>query len=221
VLSPNAPTLTAPGGGFTGWGNPNSQAYVFGAGSLWDDPLNSFITVPIDINPAAMPQVTFGAWVKSDVTDAVIRGIISHDDGGFDRTLDIDTRGGGVRWCMFTGAGGACDGAVTTDWTFLVARYDATAGLGQFTVDGAHLGTFAVSNGAGLTNTTIGRNPRFDFPFVGLIDSAFFFDEYLTDAQVDAIRTTGIQAVPEPSTAVLVIFGAFGLGARRLRRIRS
>ena len=71
-----APTLTA--SGFQG------SAYQFGSGGS-----NTFVRIPLDINPLPLPQVTFGAWVNADVADAVIRGIISHDTGDFDRTLDV------------------------------------------------------------------------------------------------------------------------------------
>jgi hypothetical protein len=220
TLSANAPILTAAGGGFTGWGNASSQAYTFGAGSVYTDPNNSFITVPIDINPTVMPQVTFGAWVKTSNLDNVIRGIISHDDGGFDRTIDMDTRGGSpnVEFCAFTGVGGHCAADATTNWTFLVARYDAGTSTAQFTVNGTHSGVFTSTNGSGLTNTTIGRNPRFDLPFIGQIDNVFFYDEYLTDSQVNDIYRNGINPVPEPSTFALLAGGIALVAAGRRRR---
>jgi hypothetical protein len=213
ILSATAPTLTAAGGGYTGWDGAASQAYAFGGG-------NTFITVPIDINPAALPQVTFGAWVKAENLDNVIRGIISHDNGNFDRTLDMDTRGqsANVEWCLFVGpaSGGVyCAEDATSDWTFLVARYDALTNVAQLTVNGMHSSLLATSNGGGLTTTTIGRNPNFDFPFIGLIDNAFFFNSYLTDAQLDEIRRNGITVVPEPSALLMLSAGAIALLRRR------
>jgi hypothetical protein len=220
TLSANAPVLTASGGGFTGWGDPNSRAYTFGAGSFPGDPLNSFITVPININPTALPQVTFGAWVKASDLSVVRRGIISHDNVNFDRTIDLDERGpsANVQFCMFRGASGNgvyCGDDATTGWTFLVARYDAATSTAQFTVNGVHSAVFAATNGPGLNNTTIGRNPNFDLPFVGQIDNVFFYDQYLSDAQVSNIYLNGI---PEPSTFFLMAGGFALLAAGRLRR---
>jgi hypothetical protein len=226
TLSANAPTLTAPGGGYTGWNNPNSQAYQFGAGSSNPaDPLNAFITVPININPTALPQLTFGAWIKSDDVSAVTRGIISQDNGGFDRTLDSDIRLDGIaRFCAFTGSAagnGICGGPVTTDWTFVALRFDAAAGLGQMTIDGGSSAPYAVANGSGTTTTAIGRNPNFDQPFSGLIDNVFFFDTYISDAQMADLYRNGYQSgpapVPEPSTLGLVAGGVALLFFRRRR----
>lgn len=209
TLSATAPTLTA--AGYQG------SAYQFGSGGA-----NTFVTLPIDINPGALPQVTFGAWVNADVADAVIRGIISHDNGDFDRTIDVDTRAGTpVKWCFFTGVGGGgiCDGEVVVDdWVFLAVAYDATAGIGRFAVNGAHSANFTVTNGAGETQTTVGRNPNFDSPFVGRIDNVFFYDKFLSIQQLDDIRINGI-SLPEPATLALMGLGLAGIGYRRRRSV--
>ena len=47
------------------------------------------ITLPINIDTAAMPQFTIGAWVNVDVITG-LRRILSHDNGEFDRTLNLD-----------------------------------------------------------------------------------------------------------------------------------
>ena len=58
------------------------------------DGANSYIDVPINIKPGVVPQLTMGAWVKSDVTTGS-HGILSHDNFGWNRSI-------GVRyWCMW------------------------------------------------------------------------------------------------------------------------
>ncbi len=172
---------TAIGDGYQG------GAFEFGASGT-----NTFITIPLDINPAALPGLTMGAWVRPRDVSGVIRGILSNDNGGFDRNLDLDTRGGsGLRYSAFTGSG-VLGGppAVANTWVFLAVRYDDTAGTVRLDVDSAR---FSVGGrpGAGNSQTTIGRNPNFDSPFIGSIDNVFFFNRVLSDSELDVVHGMG------------------------------
>jgi MYXO-CTERM domain-containing protein len=200
----NAPALTA--NGFQG------QAYQFGLDGLF-----TTITVPIDINPAVMPQVTFGAWVNADITEDAIRGFLSHDTGGYDRTLDIDTRADGVpRWCIFTGnTGGLCaDPVQPGEWTFVAARYNQATGQARLTINGNHYDRTGTL-GTGQSIFTIGRNPSFDQPFVGRMDNVFVFSSFLSDEELAAV------AAPEPGSWVLGGAGLVALGLVRRRKVQS
>lgn len=207
---PNPPTVAA--GGYEG------SAYQFTAAN------NNYLTVPINLNPASLPEVTFGAWFKASTIGASgsVRGLISHDNGGFDRTLDLDTRGGsGLRWSAFSGVGVLGGSPVVADaWTFVAVRYDSAAGTVVLNVDGVQYSTAGTPGSSSRTTTTIGRNPGFDQPFDGLIDNVFFFDEVLSDARVEEIRLGGASAiVPEPGQwAWAGGLGALGVALARRRR---
>jgi|MudIll2142460700_1097286.scaffolds.fasta_scaffold225297_1 hypothetical protein len=214
TFGPTAPSLTA--SGYEG------AAYQFGLGGA-----NTYLTVPININPSAMPALTMGAWVNAAIADSVIRGIVSHDDGGFDRSLGVDTRGTCASlpcWSAFR-QGTVLSSNITVQtgqWVFLAVRYDQVGKTVTLNVDGAQFQqTNQTLGSSARTITTIGRNPGYDSPFVGAIDNVFFFNEVLSDSQVNAIRVGGANAilstaaVPEPGTVVL-----FGIGLAALMAFR-
>ncbi len=206
-----------------------SPTYVSGApfggqAIQFDGASNSFVTVPIDISVANLSQVTFGGWFNSSVDSGGIRGVVSNDDGNFDRTIDVDTRPGGFQWSIFIGGNVVGNGQVTKNtWTFVVARYDQTTNSYAFNVDGSQIsGTTNFDADSVTTGTTIGRNPNFDSPFAGQMADVFFYDQYLSDVQINAIRAngpsaiTGASTVPEPASLALV--GGFLLLGGFLRR---
>ncbi len=173
----------------------------------------------LNISPSVFPQLTMGAWVlATDVSP--IRQIISHDNGGFDRSLGLDNRGGVNGYSAFTGTG-VLGGQPATPWvwTFVAVVYDQIAGTTMLYVNGAtYTGTAA--SGTGMEFTRIGMNPAFGEYFSGRIDDVFFFSGALTGPQLDFIRTAGVLAIPEPSTTALLLAGGAILGLSALRRIR-
>lgn len=198
------------------------QAYDF-------DGANDYISIPVNLNPSVFPKMTMGAWANTDVVNA-IRAIISHDNGGYDRTLNVDWRGpgSGYRYSAFTGSGvtsAGPDPAPIGEWVFVAARYDDVANTLTLDVGTSRI-TVSANPGAGNTTARIGSNPCCGEYFNGRIDNVFIYNELLTDAQIDAIRTGGENAilppaVPEPSTLLLLgscLAGLSGLAWRRRYR---
>lgn len=79
----------------------------FGGSALTLDGTSAanFVSVPIDSTVSGQPTETFGAWffVPTGGDTTLIRGLISNDDGNFDRTLDEDTRNTGFQDSAFIG----------------------------------------------------------------------------------------------------------------------
>lgn len=190
----------APGGGY------------YGDGMSFDG-VDDAIRVELNINPSALPALTMGAWVKSSNVSP-IKQVISHDDANFDRSIGYDTRGGGgTTWSAFNGTGVVSSGAGVNrdEWVFLAAVYDNVAGTLRFHVNGT-VTTSPTNFNPGWTYTLIGDNPSFSENFAGVIDEVFFFDEALTDGQIETIRRTGI---PEPTALGLLAPAGLLLGRRR------
>ena len=64
----------------------------------------SAVRVNLNINPSVQAQLTMGGWVRATTVSSV-RHFLSHDNGGYDRDVCIDTRGGGLGWSAFRGNG--------------------------------------------------------------------------------------------------------------------
>lgn len=186
------------------------QAYEFNGS-------NSFIEIPLNINPANYPSLTMGAWVKSDNASAT-KKFISHDDGAYDRTLGIDNRGGGVGWSAFTGTGSVLgfEAVNIGTWTFVAVSYDQAASTATLYVNGNSF-TETANLSSGFSSTRIGSNPGYGEFFDGVIDNVFFFDEVLSPSRITEIRLNGASAIPEPSSAVLGISSLALLALRRRR----
>lgn len=163
--------------------NNDNSAYFF-------DGVDNEIVVPININPDVLPEVTITTWVRSDDGEGVVISNDRQDSAGFDRTLGIDFRGGGIGWSAFAGTGqvvGFIPVAVG-EWTFLAVVYDQTNGTVKVYVnDQSFEGTGTLSNG--FDTTTIGTNPGFkvSFPqnyFEGAIDEVRIYNRALTENEV-------------------------------------
>ncbi len=125
-------TLTDSSGNGKTAKDSGTPAYVpgapFGGKAIdFDGSGKALVTVPINMSVAAMPQVTFGAWVYAKSAANPQYGIISIDDGNFDRTLGIDSRPAtsGANWAAFIG--GSAVGtipAATNKWVFFAVSYD-------------------------------------------------------------------------------------------------
>jgi len=200
----NGATLTT---GYSG------QAYNF-------DGVNDYIYVPLNINAAALSQLTMGAWVKTD-TMTTVRQIISHDNGNFDRSLGLDSRGGGG-WAAFTGTGVLASGWSSVNvgqWAFLAVSYNQATNSVKLYVNGTEFTTTGQEGAAGGWNyLRIGSNPSYGEYFDGVIDEVFFYDQYLSKEELDRLRTNGQQAaIPEPAS--MILFGVGLVGSFFKRRL--
>jgi Concanavalin A-like lectin/glucanases superfamily len=181
TLSSNPPSFT-------------SQGYQGGALSFGAQQKN-LVTIPVDINPSVMPQITMGGWFNSNSAN-VTQPLLSHDNNGFDRTLTVDKRGGGgFGWKAFTGSG-VFGGApvVPGQWTFVAMRQDNLTGNLTLDVDGRRDSTKSFF-GLGLPRVRIGGRLAHNVWFDGKSDNIFIFRCVLSDDSIAEIRARGEAAI--------------------------
>ena len=182
----------------------------FGGSGTYDFS-NDRLIAPIDVNPAAMPRMTWGAWVRTDTIASGLRKVLGHDNGAWDRTIGLDNRNPGlVRYTSFTGddpvnGSGPVEGTPrplnTTNWTFLAAAYDQPSKKvtvfvdldASTTNDPLVAVTESAGFGVGFNTFAIGdiRPDATSEPWNGMIDSVFVFDEALEVAALTALRNQG------------------------------
>jgi hypothetical protein len=146
----------------------------------------SYIDIPIDINAAEFPALTMCAWVllEGPANDGVVYQVLSHDDGGFDRSLGVDHRGGGVGWSAFAGSGDVLGSKIMTrKWTFLAVAYDQDAEAVTLYVNDKKF-SLSGSTGLGLATLRIGGNPTYGEAFPGIIDEVRIYGRVLNDDEV-------------------------------------
>ncbi|MDD5095009.1 MAG: cohesin domain-containing protein [Dehalococcoidia bacterium] len=165
------------------------------------DGKDNYVSVPININPSAMPQLTITAWAQ---TTQAYGTLISHDNGGFDRTIDIDNRGGGLGWSAFSGSGAVLGYYPVTvnEWVFMAAIWDQNGQTVKFYVND-ELYQEAGSLGSGWDYFNIGSNPSFGAYLSGLVDEIRVYNYALSQSEITSLR----MSIPLPASTPTPIAG--------------
>ncbi|HWB03491.1 MAG TPA: LamG-like jellyroll fold domain-containing protein [Verrucomicrobiales bacterium] len=201
--------VTPEWGATTGFGN--SGGYQFSAGRLIG---------PIDVNPGVMPQMSWGAWVRTDsLVPTPLKKVMGHDNGAWDRTIGLDNRNGDFRYSSFNGNGiivGSPGPVNTTDWTFLAATYDQIAATATVyvdlnvatTSDPPQSFTEAATFNDGWNTFAIGdlRPDITSEPWVGAIDNVFIYTGVLSDEEIRNLRDNGKSAAINTASFVVTSF---------------
>lgn len=175
-------------GTLKGTATPTADRYGAAGKALQFDG-RSHIELPLDINPGVLPQLTFTAWVRADEVGP-IRQVMSHDDGGFDRSLGIDHRGGGSGWSAFAGSGGVVGFKPVQKgrWTFVAAVWDQAAGTVRLHIDDEVFERRGQTGGSGF-KVNLARNPGFGEFFSGALDDVRFYGRALSRDEIALIQS--------------------------------
>lgn len=160
-------------------GNPNSAFQFQGDKGL---------PVEFNLNPDVLPQCTLVTWARYTGDSGGVQQVISHDDGGYDRSLGLDDRGGEWGWSCFAGNQGVFGGfpVKTGEWTFLAVVYDTnktTLYAGEQKAEIAD-----AQSGSGQETLNLGANPSYGEYFIGDVEPVMVFDRALTEEEIRALQ---------------------------------
>jgi uncharacterized delta-60 repeat protein len=153
------------------------------------DGVDDYVSTTLDVQPSALPNTTWEAWVyPTHVNHNVRQSIFSTDDGGFDRavTIEANTSNFGV----FTGAGVWQPVAVTLNqWQHIAVVY-TPSGI-EFYKNGVKYTFGGEPTGQATANRFhIGRNPSAAGEYYeGLVDEVGVYNRALTEAEIQTVVT--------------------------------
>ncbi len=167
---------------------------------------NDYFKIPLDINPKNYPQLTMGAWICLEKKkNLVTEQVISHDNGGYDRSLCFDFRADDYDepgWSAFAGDGKVLGDIMQSEgkWDFVAVSYNQEEKTVLLFANGKCLKKENVVLGEGNDFTLIGANPINNVMeyFSGIIDDVFFYDKALDESEITYIMNNGVSYRANP-----------------------
>jgi hypothetical protein len=139
----------------------------------------------VDISPARMPEATvFAAFNSKAEASSPLRKLYGDDNGGYDRAVGLDSRGGDKNYTVFTGGGVQGYFTLKANETYVTAdQFTKTEFSGW--VDGkATLTKVAGSWGDALPNLYIGgTGTSYNEPWQGDLAEIVVYGRVLTDQE--------------------------------------
>ncbi|MFN2340721.1 MAG: LamG domain-containing protein [Halanaerobium sp.] len=152
------------------------------------------LTLPVNISPGIMPQLTAALWLKVEER-AGISTILSNNDGGFGRSLIIDSRKNRALLSVIAGNNQKVYGGINipfNKWVFAAVSWNAENGkVSLYLIDqNKNFSTISTNNvnpGQGKDFITLGKNPVSGDFFRGTIDQLMIWDQILSMDQIKSL----------------------------------
>lgn len=184
ALNRVGPPGTIAGGASFAAGRVGQAFQLSGAGQA--------VVTQLDSQPSTLPTVTWEAWVfPTTVNFGIRQQILSTDDGGYDRSVLIES--GTSNFGVFTGSGVWQPTSVTPNAWQHVAVVFRPNGI-TFFKDGQafEYGQSPVGQASG-NRLQIGANPGYGEFFRGLIDEVSVYNRALTTGEIQGIVAAGAE----------------------------
>jgi len=171
--------------------NIESQNIEFGVGRYGEEATaclfngkDAFVKVPYDINPENLEQMTIICWVKTKNHPRKMTAL-SHDNGGYDRSLAVPLKAGKSNWGLYCGTGAILIGEQVKNgfWTFIAIVFDNVSQKAKLYVNG-NMYEKRSKTSEGLPYFHIGSNPTYGEFFAGAIDDVRIWNVALDDDKI-------------------------------------
>jgi regulation of enolase protein 1 (concanavalin A-like superfamily) len=154
------------------------------------DGVDDYVSTSLDIQPSAMPSMTWVGWVyPTRANHSVRQTIFSGDDGGFDRALIIELNS--FNFALYNGNGTWSMAPVSVNqWQHLAVVYTPTNMI-MFKNGVRFDAGFAGTGQASANRFNLGRHPWNGEFFQGRIDEPAVFNRALTDSEIQLLYNAG------------------------------
>jgi hypothetical protein len=151
---------------------------------------NHYMSTNLDVQPSAMPETTWTAWVyPAKTTGSGRQHILSSSDGGNDRGVLIEAHS--TSFGVTTGTGVWEPAAVSpNEWQFIAVVYTPN-GI-EFYKNGVRYVRNTAPRGQATKNRLdIGRNPSYGEYYQGMVSDVRIYNRALSAVEIEAIRGSG------------------------------
>lgn len=168
------------------FGNENS--------ALFFSKKDKALTLPVNINPEIMPQITIAFWLKIE-NQSGMSTVISNNDGNFDRSIIIDGRKKQTFLAVSAGENQEIYGGLNippNKWFFTAVSWNAENGeVSLYLIDQNKnfrmITTNNINPGRGEKFIKLGQNPDKEDFFEGAVDQLMIWDQILSRDQIKSL----------------------------------
>lgn len=149
-----------------------------------------YLSTELDVQPSALPQTTWEAWVyPTRVNISGRQQILSHDAGGYGRSVLIET--GTSSFGVFTGNGVWKPAPVTlNEWQHIVVVF-AETNIYFYKNGVEFIADIDPVERESSFKLQIGRNPGYAEYFQGMIDEVSIYDRALNAGEIQDLYAAG------------------------------
>ncbi|PKP19837.1 MAG: hypothetical protein CVU05_10485, partial [Bacteroidetes bacterium HGW-Bacteroidetes-21] len=141
------------------------------------------VMVNMNINPTVVPALTASFWVKRTGSTSAFQSIISNDNGGFDRGVQVYTDG---KYRIFAGRSIATGVPSKLGvWEHIAVYWSATE-IKMFKNGKLVFTTTGETISSGATNFSLGNKANGSLPFIGVLDEVSLWNVQPTEAGLQA-----------------------------------